>query len=223
MEISNLLQIKKGVTSIIGGGGKTTLMLKLASELMEKGTCVVCTTTRIFPPEDIRLVTSSNLDDLSKEIARNKVICVSEGLDPNGKLMPPKVPFEKLQEIADYIICEADGSRGLPLKAHNENEPVIPKESNQTILVIGIDGIGKRINEVCHRTEIYSWLSGVNEDVVVTPEIVAEVVNKESFGTKALINKVENETDMSAAIKVAELIKLPVIAGSLRNGEYKCL
>ncbi len=223
MEISNLLQIEKGVTSIIGGGGKTTLMLKLASELKEKGSCIVCTTTRIFPPEDIRLVTSDDLDVLQNELNRYGVICVSEGMDQSGKLMPPGVTFEKLLKVADYIICEADGSRGLPLKAHSESEPVIPDKTSQTILVIGIDGIGKTVEEVCHRPQIYSRISGFNEDDTVTPEVAMAVINKENFGTKILINKVENESEMRLAKEMAELTKLPVIAGSLRNGEYECL
>lgn len=223
MEISRLLEIKKGVTSIFGGGGKTSLMLKLADELKVKGSVIVCTSTRIFPVENMPLVTSDSIDEVRRNLQENGVISVSSGTDSNGKLMPPDVDFKTLSNIADYVICEADGSRGLPLKAHNENEPVIPIESNQTILVIGIDGLGKPINEVCHRPEIYSKLAGVDETTLVTPEIIAEVVNKENFGTKVLINKVENEEEMNASKKIAELIELPVIAGSLRNGEYECL
>ncbi len=223
MEISRLLEIKKGVTSIIGGGGKTSLMLKLADELKAKGNVIVCTSTRIFPVENMPLVTSDSIDEIRRNLQENGVISVSSGIDSNGKLMPPDVDFKTLSDIADYVICEADGSRGLPLKAHNENEPVIPIESNQTILVIGIDGLGNPIKEVCHRPEIYSKLTGADETTLVTPEIIAEVVNKENFGTKVLINKVENVEEMLASKKIAELIELPVIAGSLRNGEYECL
>ena len=37
MKLAPLLQIGRGVTAIIGGGGKTTLMETLAEELSKKG------------------------------------------------------------------------------------------------------------------------------------------------------------------------------------------
>ena len=38
MQIAPLLHVGRGVTAIIGGGGKTTLMETLAGELSKKGT-----------------------------------------------------------------------------------------------------------------------------------------------------------------------------------------
>ena len=37
MNISALLEVEKGVTALIGGGGKTTLMYTLAEELRRRG------------------------------------------------------------------------------------------------------------------------------------------------------------------------------------------
>ena len=42
-ELRQVLDIQKGVTAIIGSGGKTSLMLRLCREL--PGTVVVCTGT----------------------------------------------------------------------------------------------------------------------------------------------------------------------------------
>ena len=47
--LSDILDIKKGITAIIGSGGKTTLMIKLAKELSQKGKVIICTTTHIYP------------------------------------------------------------------------------------------------------------------------------------------------------------------------------
>lgn len=47
--------------------------------------------------------------------------------------------------LADYTLVEADGSKGLPLKAHAPHEPVIPPQSNQTILVLGAEGLGRTV------------------------------------------------------------------------------
>ena len=54
MEISRILQIQKGITAIIGGGGKTTLMLTLAQALSRQGRVIVTTSTS-FSLTGIRL------------------------------------------------------------------------------------------------------------------------------------------------------------------------
>ena len=223
MKISKVLQINKGITSIIGAGGKTTLMLKFALELASCGRVIICTTTRIFPPENITLIASNEVEDIEEAFMKTNVISISMGKDESGKLMPPGKPVSELLEYADYVICEADGAKSLPLKAHNENEPVIPDESNQVIVVIGIDGIGKPVKDVCHRPEIYARFAGVDEDSIVTPQIAMQVINEEKLGTKILINKVENEAQLRTATEMSKYSTIPVIAGSLQKGEYVCL
>lgn len=223
MRISELLQIERGITSIIGSGGKTTLMLRLALELKEKGTVVICTTTKIYEPTEVKTLITDSKDEVIKELQNNRVICLTSGKDTNEKLNPPNISMSELKDLADFIICEADGAKRLPLKAHSTHEPVIPDESNQVVLVVGIDGIGKPVKDVCHRYEIYKELSGINEDSLVTPEIAMSVINKEKLGTKIFINKVETEEQMSFSKEMSNLTDIPVIAGSLRNGEYVCL
>ena len=57
MELRELLEIGLGLTALIGGGGKTTLMYHLAAELRQQGTVLVCTTTKIWPPAHLRVCT----------------------------------------------------------------------------------------------------------------------------------------------------------------------
>ena len=47
MNIPQALGVRTGITSIIGSGGKTALMERLAREL--PGSVILCTTTHIFP------------------------------------------------------------------------------------------------------------------------------------------------------------------------------
>ena len=51
MKLAPLLQVGRGVTAIIGGGGKTTLMETLAGELSKKGKVIITTTTHICRPK----------------------------------------------------------------------------------------------------------------------------------------------------------------------------
>ena len=50
MALAKLLGIRPGVTAVIGGGGKTTLLRTLGEELAAGGKQVLlCTTTKILP------------------------------------------------------------------------------------------------------------------------------------------------------------------------------
>ena len=71
MELRELLEIGPGLTALIGGGGKTTLMYHLASELRQQGTVLVCTTTKIWPPAHLRVCTEEGT--LREELRRRKL------------------------------------------------------------------------------------------------------------------------------------------------------
>lgn len=126
-------------------------------------------------------------------------------------------------KICDYIIVEADGSKGLPIKAHASHEPVIPAEANQTILVIGADGFNKPISEVCHRPELFASKTDADVSTIITPKLESELIISEQFVDRIYINKVEDESTLLLAKELASYIDKPVVAGSLHKGENKCL
>ena len=57
MQLRRMLGIQPGLTAIIGGGGKTTLLYALARELSQTARVIVCTTTHILPPEHLPCLT----------------------------------------------------------------------------------------------------------------------------------------------------------------------
>lgn len=222
MQLAPLLQIGRGVTALIGGGGKTTLMYTLASELKSRGKVIICTSTKIRLPEQYPTLFGASEDDIAAALEMHDVLCVAEKT-AEEKLRAPRLPFETLAQIADYVIVEADGAKRLPLKAHAAHEPVIPAAAQRVVTVIGIDGIGKRIAETCHRSTLYAQIAGVSEEDTVTPELAAKVVNAEGFGDRVYINKVESAEDYDAALALAGYFTCPVISGSLHRGVYVCL
>ncbi len=212
MQIASLLNIGRGVTALIGGGGKTTLLYTLTEELRKRGTVILCTSTHIRVPEQYVLATGG-AEQLRAVLEKNGAVCVGTPAE-NGKLTAPQLSFPELARLADYVLVEADGAKGLPLKRHAGHEPVIPESAQRVVLVVGADGFGRPFREVCHRSQ---------EDSPATPEQVARLILDEGFCDRVFINKVESAAALSAAQELAAHLSCPVVAGSLHRRVYLCL
>ena len=222
MEIAPLLHVTRGVTALIGGGGKTMLLYTLAEELHRRGTVIVTTSTHIQRPEQYPVLPEGGKDAVAAALSENGVVCVA-GRSPEGKLSAPALSFGALSELADFVLVEADGSKRLPLKAHAPHEPVIPPESGRTILMAGASGFGKPVRAAAHRPGLYARLAGCGADEPVTPEIAARVILAEGLGDEIIVNQSETPEARENARRLAENLPLPVFAGSLRRGEIVCV
>lgn len=223
MDISVLLGVEQGVTALIGGGGKTTLMYMLAEELRRRGTVAVTTSTHIQRPEQYPVLLSGGAAAVSAALAARGVVCVASET-AEGKLTAPALPFAALAQLADFVLVEADGAKRLPLKAHAPHEPVIPPNARQTVYVVGADGFGHPIRQVCHRPEHYAALCGAAEDDVVTPALEAAVLRAEGYADGwVYVNKVETPQDWRNAEALVALLPGKVIAGSLWEKRYRTI
>ena len=222
MQISDLLQIGRGVTALIGGGGKTTLLYRLAEELRKKGTVILATSTRIYPPQQYALVMDGEETVLRRALKEYGVVAVGT-INEEGKLRAPVFSFEELAAFADYVLVEADGAKCRPLKAHASHEPVIPDNAQRVVLGVGADGFGKPLEEVCHRPELYAPRCGAAAEDAVTAELAAKVILAEGYGDRVYINKVETAQDYDRAVHLAQLLRCPVVAGSLHQEVFACL
>ena len=209
-EFAKQLDIRPGVTAIIGGGGKTTLLYRLAQELSKEHSVIVATSTHIFPPDHIPCVLRTG--------KVNGAVCVGTPCE-NGKLTAPEQSFEELAQCADFVLVEADGAARRPLKAHEKHEPVIPPNANQVICVVGASGIGAPVEETVHRPAVFTALSG---QTVATPEAIAAVLNRERLHDRVLINQTETPERLAAAKELASLLNCPVVIASLQKGEILC-
>lgn len=214
MGLAELLGAGRGVTSVIGSGGKTSLLAALAREL--SGTVVLTTTTHILPFAGVPLVTSADADDVRAALAESRVICVGSQAEKNGKLVTPELGMDVLAALADHVLVEADGSRRLPLKAHAPWEPVIPACSARTVLVLGASGLDHPVREAVHRPERFCELAGCTPDDPATPELVARVANAEALADVALVNQADVAPDASR--ELAGLLDVPAVCASLRDG-----
>ena len=214
-------EVALGVRAGGSGCGKTTLMYTLAEELRRRGTVVVTTSTHIRRPEQYPVLTAA--DDVAAALVEHGAVCVA-GETAEGKLCAPALSFETLAALADFVLVETDGSKRLPLKSHAPHEPVIPPNARRTVYVVGADGFGRPIRQVCHRPERYAALCGAAEDDVVTPALEAAVLHAEGYADSwVYINKVETAEDWRNAEALAALLPGRVLAGSLWEKRYRAL
>ena len=194
--------------SVIGSGGKTTLLRHLSRRL--PGTVILTTSTHIYPFPDLPLVTDLTEDAVRMALAQSRVICLGKP-QPSGKLADPsgEISFDMLKAMADHVLVEADGSAGRPLKAHRPWEPVIPGCSDLTVCVIGASGIGRPAAEVCHCPERFCALAGTFPDAPVQVEHIASAVNREGLAGWVLVNQTDALLDPSLARRLCDLIRAP--------------
>lgn len=204
---SEALAIRPGVTAIIGSGGKTSLLYRLADELKDGGSVLVTTSTHILPPEHLPVYTRTG---------RVRGVCCV-GAPCGIKLKAPEQSFEELAGLADFVLVEADGSAHLPIKAHASHEPPIPPNANNRILVVGVSGLNRPIGEAAHRAERFRALSGSE---LASPEAVAAVIRAEALCDRVVLNQAETNPD--AARQLAALLPYPVLLTTLNKGELLC-
>ena len=182
MVIRDVFKIgERELICFVGAGGKTTSMFKLAHELKQLNKRVlVTTTTAIFTPrEDLydRMVLTNgeehvknlNQGAISKEIGggqKGEIVVIGNKISQEEKLLglPPQIVDEIYRDHSfDVILVEGDGSRRKPIKAPAKHEPVIPSRTTKVVGVIGLDSLGKEINEeTVHRADYFNRITKRN-------------------------------------------------------------
>ena len=156
------------VTAIVGGGGKSSLMAALGKEYHRRGeTVIMTTTTHIRPPRENGYM-GDDAAVLGSLLASCRLMTVGT-MSEERKFIPSPL-LEQLPELADRVIIEADGTKGLPLKVPNDREPVIPAFADAVIAVAGLSALGRPLGEVCHRPELAKLRFDLEPDQIVTPE-----------------------------------------------------
>jgi probable selenium-dependent hydroxylase accessory protein YqeC len=235
----------QGIISIIGAGGKTSLMFHLAKELAESGKRVLTTTTtKIFMPEvdqSPETIITDSIDELVEKsksrLTRFKHFSAgSRQLFDLNKLKGFEPDFiNKLwqADCFEWIIVEADGARQRPLKATDNHEPIVPGMTTHLIHVTGLDVVGKILDDYnVHRAKLYSTNTGLPLGEVIDEQSIAISAALEtkkagtsisaSFLTIEFLNKADNQSKIKQGKKIAEFLKTrnivdTVIIASLKS------
>ena len=175
---SLLLEEQKTVISVIGAGGKSSLIQHLAECYSKQNKKVlVTTTTHIWKPMNDTFAESM---EMAERLWDKKQYVVVGEETKQKKLKALSV--EKLQpywQRADVILIEADGAKGYPCKVSNTTEPVIMSETTSVLMVMGLKTLGKRMRDVCFRCELVMDLLDEDRDHVMTEEDLMTIFREE--------------------------------------------
>jgi molybdenum cofactor cytidylyltransferase len=171
------------VVALVGAGGKTGSLFRLAQELRSaERTVIATTTTHMFPPPDeagwpvlVDSDASARTAAAAQAVAAQGRAFVATELRPDGRLQgiaPQEV--DALAALADVVLVEADGARGLWLKAPAAHEPVIPPAATLIVPIAGLQALGRPLDEeVVHRPERVAALLDLDPGATIDEEMLA--------------------------------------------------
>ncbi|MCE5256396.1 MAG: putative selenium-dependent hydroxylase accessory protein YqeC [Spirochaetaceae bacterium] len=265
ISLTQALGIGSGMTrfpatvAFVGAGGKTSAMFAIANSV---SSCriIITTTTHIrdprsenahtgapagnrqfgqviIDPELAHAATGSMHPFCMSPLPGNPIIIASQALPEEDKLAgihPARA--EELGHCCDLLLVEADGSRGLPIKAPASHEPVIPQNSAMVIGLMGLDCLGQELGpNTVHRPEILARLAGCEPGGKIEPRHLARLVRSPNGlfkgsppGSRRGI--ILNKTDVASDQDIRELLDLcleppktcdVIVVCSLKDGSIR--
>jgi probable selenium-dependent hydroxylase accessory protein YqeC len=215
--ITDAVAVSAGdLVSIVGAGGKTSLMYGLGHELAAAGNPVLMTTTtRIWRPDRRqapRVVLGPETEATSGRIAgaieaSGPVLAAleesrSEGTAAKLKGFSPEYVEELYNGCSQWtIVAECDGAMGKSLKVPRDHEPPMAPSTSVFVVLVGVDCLGRSIgDDSIFRPPDICRVTGCSPDATVDEDLVAEAVlsRKSYLGRKppgarmcVLLNKVD--------------------------------
>ena len=224
--------------AFVGAGGKTTAIFQLARELPPP---VLVTTTSHLGAWQVPLADHHIIAQKKGDVAGHGFHGVTMITGPIENDRATNVNEDILYWLHTYVqehnmtlLIEADGSRQKPLKAPNEREPVIPEFTEIVIVVAGLSGLGKSLNEdYAHRPQLFSTLSGLPLNDSITSDALIRVLTHPNGGLKnippdarriAFLNQADTPELQSLGGKMStELLNHfdSIIMGNLQHSHFQ--
>ena len=154
------------------------------------------------------MTTTTRIMPFCETLPKN-LTCVGRPAE-HGKLQAVEHP-DALKQQYDFVLIEADGSRGLPLKAPAQHEPVLTPQTGLVIAVMGLTGIGRPIAQVCHRPKRVCAVLAVSPEQCITPEMAAVLLLHEHGLRKGvenrrfavILNQADGRREQDAGVRIA--------------------
>lgn len=225
------------VIALVGAGGKTSLIRRLAWEGLERKIKVLAaTTTHMYRP--------ARCGVFERSIAQAEALLDKEGLAVAGvPVGEEKISFvgeafyRELCPLAGLALVEADGSKRLPVKAPRQGEPVLPWNVDMILAVSGLSALGRRGEEVCFRLKEAEGLLGKAGEPgwVMGPEDMARLMDRAYLGplrrefpgipVLPVLNQADTPAQAETAMDMLDFMEKPegLAAGGLRGDPSESL
>lgn len=188
------------VISVVGAGGKTSLIRTLSANLNNrKLSHIIMTTTHMWPMD----------------------------FGPYGFLAGPvgsdgKVESPEMYEIEEFlrrripVLIESDGSKGLPCKAPETWEPVLLRETTHVFGVLGASCLGKPVGEICHRPAKVADILECGCEHLLTGEDLALLASDRrglrknvdiSWNYRVVLNQVDDTEILAQAASAEKILR----------------
>lgn len=223
---------RPGLIALVGGGGKTTLLWALAGELAAAGRPVAATTTtRIHPPlarqaAGLWLCGDDPPDpvELAARLIGGGPLCLAAGRTSQGKLrgLAEAQVAGLLAAPRLWVVCEADGAAGRPLKAWAAHEPALTGREEMVVVVVGGAGLGRPLNpDWAHRPDMLAMALGLRAGQTPEPEALAAYVAGPSGPLRAAPAAARRVLVLGQADAVAPSIRRRFLSAAAATGAFE--
>jgi probable selenium-dependent hydroxylase accessory protein YqeC len=121
--------------------------------------------------------------------------------------------LEKLVQLCDVLLVEADGAKCHPIKIPRTGEPVLPKKTYAVIGCAGLTCIGEPWEEACFRYELAPCIFGcLTMEDRISPDAISQILTSingtrkgaESMEYRILFNQADSDVRLLYAQAAAE-------------------
>lgn len=219
--------------SVVGGGGKTTLIRRVMKECLEGGIpCAVSTTTHIQAIHEKYFLGDPSVELFREFMLKYGVVWMGQETT-EGKLKAfPEDYIETVSKEPGILLLEADGAKHLPVKAPAVHEPVICAQTDMVWNVYGMGAVGRRIEEVCFRVEEVCKILKKDKKDMLRAEDIVTLAESRLAGRKNITDAMEyhvvlNQADtkeqertaMQIAVQIGKNAKVHITSGLLAKKE----
>lgn len=226
------LKEKQHVISLVGAGGKTSLMYGMAEGFCKRGHRVLVTTsTHIARPDES--VMAHTIEEAEALWRKGSYAVIGRAVSEEKLAMPDEGLLAEAMARADSVLIEADGARRLPCKAPGRCEPVILPQCDIVVGVLGLDALGRAIEDVCFRPEQVAQVCGKMgqgrlRDVLTESDMACLLASEDGLRKSvenrlyyAVLNKCDDVKRMKQASAIAQELaqkgSFHIVASSFRR------
>lgn len=190
------------IWSFVGAGGKTTGIFCVAEYLIRQGYKVmVTTTTHMAMPDDPAFIPGDSASDIRERLEKYGYVIAGIPLTERKMKGITWETISLVADAADAILIEADGSARLPFKVPAAHEPVIYPKTSRIFVTEGLTALGKPLNDICHRIELFCEMTGLSKDSLLDETKMAEGVYK---GFLVMLEKKYPEASLTVILNQAD-------------------